>query len=251
MSFQGHIENGVVVFDEPVLLPEGASVRVELVAAPVRKTLAERYKDIIGTVHDLPEDMAENHDHYLHGTPNDDAFFADTFYFCAVNPKDQCHDQAVASAAAFDGAIVTSTWILMEVGDALSREADRSTFLRLVDDLAKDTAAVVIPATQEVFKRRKLFSPPYPQRLVHDRLHNFYHHEGAWIDGGIYGRPPFRTSRFRSTFEIVAAHRSPCGFDRRYGVLISNGPVPSARTILPSSYHRTNSNTLHKLGSSQ
>jgi hypothetical protein len=69
MSFQGHIENGVVVFDEPAALPEGAVVRVELAGAPARKTLAERYKDIIATVHDLPEDMADNHDHYLHGTP--------------------------------------------------------------------------------------------------------------------------------------------------------------------------------------
>jgi hypothetical protein len=29
MSFQGHIENGVVVFDHPVALPEGTLVRVE------------------------------------------------------------------------------------------------------------------------------------------------------------------------------------------------------------------------------
>ena len=32
-----------------------------------RKTLAERFKNIIGAVDDLPEDMAENHDKYLHG----------------------------------------------------------------------------------------------------------------------------------------------------------------------------------------
>ena len=30
MSYQGHVENGVVVFDEPVKLPEGIRVRVEL-----------------------------------------------------------------------------------------------------------------------------------------------------------------------------------------------------------------------------
>jgi hypothetical protein len=29
MSFLGHIENGVVVFDEPVPLPDGTGVRVE------------------------------------------------------------------------------------------------------------------------------------------------------------------------------------------------------------------------------
>ena len=69
MSFQGHIENGVVVFDEPVSLPEGTTVRIEVIAVEPRPTLAERFKDIIGTARDLPEDMADNHDHYLHGTP--------------------------------------------------------------------------------------------------------------------------------------------------------------------------------------
>ncbi len=69
MSLEGDIENGVVVFDQAVSLPEGTEVRVEPVSPHVRKSLAERYKDIIGVVDDLPEDMAENHDHYLHGTP--------------------------------------------------------------------------------------------------------------------------------------------------------------------------------------
>ena len=34
MTFQGHIENGVVVFDEPVPLPEGTAVHVEPVHGP-------------------------------------------------------------------------------------------------------------------------------------------------------------------------------------------------------------------------
>lgn len=74
MVFQGHIENGVAVFDEPTKLPDGMKVRIVPIAAvPVaeggRKTLAERFKNLIGAVDDLPEDMAENHDHYLYGTP--------------------------------------------------------------------------------------------------------------------------------------------------------------------------------------
>ena len=34
MSFQGHIENGVVVFDEPVPLPAGTVVCVEPAPSP-------------------------------------------------------------------------------------------------------------------------------------------------------------------------------------------------------------------------
>ena len=68
MSFEGHIENGVVVFDESVTLPDGTAVRVEPVLPPPRKTLAERFGNVIGAGVNLPEDLAKNHDHYLHGT---------------------------------------------------------------------------------------------------------------------------------------------------------------------------------------
>jgi len=68
MSFQGHVENGVVVFDVPLTVPNGTAVRVEVIA-PTRKTLAERFKNVIGAGVDLPVDLAKNHDHYLHGTP--------------------------------------------------------------------------------------------------------------------------------------------------------------------------------------
>ncbi len=69
MTYRGHIENGVVVFDDQVQLPEGSQVRIEPVESKPRMTLAEKFKDIIGVVSDLPSDMAENHDHYIHGTP--------------------------------------------------------------------------------------------------------------------------------------------------------------------------------------
>ncbi|MBX9789986.1 MAG: hypothetical protein K2Y37_13795 [Pirellulales bacterium] len=33
------------------------------------KTLAQQLAEVVGTVPELPSDMAENHDHYLHGAP--------------------------------------------------------------------------------------------------------------------------------------------------------------------------------------
>jgi hypothetical protein len=71
MTYRGHIKNGLVVFDERVALPEGAEVRVEPVPTQGRMTLAERFKDVIGCISDLPPDMAENHDHSIHGTGKD------------------------------------------------------------------------------------------------------------------------------------------------------------------------------------
>ena len=76
MLLEGHIENGVVVFDEQVTLANGTPVRVEIVPAePDRTTnprpshFLEHYKNVIGKVHDLPADAALNHDFYLYGLP--------------------------------------------------------------------------------------------------------------------------------------------------------------------------------------
>ena len=67
MTYRGHIENGLVVLDETVALPEGTPVHIQPILES-RNTLAERFKDVIGCISDLPEDMAANHDHYIHGT---------------------------------------------------------------------------------------------------------------------------------------------------------------------------------------
>ena len=69
MSYEGEVRNGVVVLDEGIALTDGTRVRVEPVAEPSRRTLAERLKNVIGIVEGLPSDFALNHDHYLHGQP--------------------------------------------------------------------------------------------------------------------------------------------------------------------------------------
>lgn len=69
MIYRGHIRNGTVVLEPGSELPEGIEVTVKPVQSPNRKTLAEQLGDLIGSVPDLPPDMAEQHDHYLHGAP--------------------------------------------------------------------------------------------------------------------------------------------------------------------------------------
>jgi hypothetical protein len=68
MTYRGHVQNGQVVFDQVVALPDGTEVVVEPVTPIVRPTLAERFRDVIGAAPDLPSDMAAQHDHYVHGT---------------------------------------------------------------------------------------------------------------------------------------------------------------------------------------
>lgn len=65
----------MVVLEEGIALPEDAEVRVELTkeeGSPETRTWAEVFGDSIGSVHDLPPDMARNHDHYIHVTPKQD-----------------------------------------------------------------------------------------------------------------------------------------------------------------------------------
>ncbi len=72
MELEGMVRNGVVVVDRPELLPEGAKVKVVVDppdAATGKPTLAARLLRHAGTVPGLPPDLAEQHDHYIHGTP--------------------------------------------------------------------------------------------------------------------------------------------------------------------------------------
>ena len=80
MVFHGHIKNGNVLFDEPVDLPEGAAVRVELVAGPldekslsalpVEDEIAAIWRDVSHQEWAvLPADLSSNIDHYIYGVP--------------------------------------------------------------------------------------------------------------------------------------------------------------------------------------
>ena len=66
MSITGIVENDTIKLPPGVHVPDGTSARIIFdTFAP--RTLAERYAGLIGITDALPEDMAENHDHYLHG----------------------------------------------------------------------------------------------------------------------------------------------------------------------------------------
>jgi hypothetical protein len=75
MTYKGHIENGTIVLDEPADLPDGAVVKIDVCTSSGEPgnetvpTLAETLAPFIGKAVGLPEDAAENHDHYLYGTP--------------------------------------------------------------------------------------------------------------------------------------------------------------------------------------
>jgi hypothetical protein len=76
MIYQGHVENGVIVLDESVALPEGARVEIVVLASANHensdKPFWQTALDIMASVPDeafldLPKDGASNLDHYLYG----------------------------------------------------------------------------------------------------------------------------------------------------------------------------------------
>lgn len=67
MVCKGRVQNGVIVLEGDARLPEGAEVVVETVAGAT--TLFDRFQDVIGQGVDLPDDLADQHDHYLYGVP--------------------------------------------------------------------------------------------------------------------------------------------------------------------------------------
>ena len=70
MEYRGKVSNGIIVLDGDVALREGAAVKI-VVEEPSGEfpTLAERFKNVTGKAVGLPPNLAENHDHYVHGQP--------------------------------------------------------------------------------------------------------------------------------------------------------------------------------------
>jgi len=83
MTLEGVVRNGVIVLDDGVPLAEGTKVQVIVTEKPSAKfpdggetkperpmsDLAKMLLKHAGTLIDLPEDAADQHDHYLYGTP--------------------------------------------------------------------------------------------------------------------------------------------------------------------------------------
>ena len=67
IEYKGKVSGGVVVLEAGVALPEGAEVRIALVEPGT--TVGGRLMKFAGRAKGLPPDIAENHDHYLHGHP--------------------------------------------------------------------------------------------------------------------------------------------------------------------------------------
>lgn len=79
--------------------------------------------------------------------------FADTSFFVAfLNPRDVDHAPAVELMKAYEGRIVTTDWVLTELGNFLASRANRTLFVPFVGDLSADPRMEIVAANRELFE---------------------------------------------------------------------------------------------------
>lgn len=77
--------------------------------------------------------------------------FADNYYFLAVgSDRDEGHEQAIQFASTYTGKLLTTEWVLTEVGDALSSPVQRPRFLKLIELITDDENWKIIESSHEL-----------------------------------------------------------------------------------------------------
>lgn len=78
--------------------------------------------------------------------------FADTAYFLALfNPQDEWHQAAIRLSQRREGPLLTTAWVLLEVGDALAMGPNRRWFPNWVDSLLSSRDIEIVPASNDWF----------------------------------------------------------------------------------------------------
>jgi uncharacterized protein len=81
------------------------------------------------------------------------AFIDTSYYVALLSPGDRHHAQAVDLGRALRRRFVVTEFVLLELGNALSRTRDRQLFVQLLPSLRSDPHALIVPASSELFQR--------------------------------------------------------------------------------------------------
>jgi predicted nucleic acid-binding protein len=80
--------------------------------------------------------------------------FADTYYYLAwINPRDGAHAAARQFAAEYRGDVITTSGVLLEVGDALCRSANRDSFLAVLPEIQDDPSVTLVQIDEALLGR--------------------------------------------------------------------------------------------------
>lgn len=79
--------------------------------------------------------------------------FADTsFYIALINPDDAWHQAALASGDKYRGTVYTTEYILLELGNYLSKTPNRSLLQEVVEELYNDPKTIIVPSSSSLFE---------------------------------------------------------------------------------------------------
>ncbi len=80
--------------------------------------------------------------------------FADTSFYVAIfSPQDALHIRAKAVASTLQGSVVTTEFVLVEVGNFFCRGEGRIVFQRMIENLRSANDIEIVPATAELFEQ--------------------------------------------------------------------------------------------------
>jgi predicted nucleic acid-binding protein len=80
--------------------------------------------------------------------------FADTFYLLGLaNPDDHAHEKCQEFARHFNGHLVTTVAVLMELADALATSSQRGLTAPFIQAMENDNRVKILPLTHDLFER--------------------------------------------------------------------------------------------------
>ena len=91
--------------------------------------------------------------------------FGDAAYFIALlSTRDRWHARAIAVNRQSPGPLITTEWVLTEVGDAFSQPGARQKFSRLLELLKEQPDVEIVAATSDLFRRGTDFYSARPDK---------------------------------------------------------------------------------------
>jgi predicted nucleic acid-binding protein len=80
--------------------------------------------------------------------------FADTSFYVAIfSPQDALHALAKATAANHQGAVVTTEFVFLEVGNFFCRGKGRANFATMIENLRSAEDIEIVPASADLFTK--------------------------------------------------------------------------------------------------
>jgi len=91
--------------------------------------------------------------------------FADTFFFIAqLNPHDRAHKKASAFTGSYQGRMMTTDWVMVELADAFARSPNRGTFVALYRKLEATAELTIVSATRALLQEGFLLYSQRPDK---------------------------------------------------------------------------------------